>query len=100
MRKSLKARLDKAFQSMINPSGCPVCGMPEEMIMEVFVHCIDDPEDQELFPTPTDCPRCATCNKPSQMVFWEKKKLPEELNEITLAEDLDETESSSEGLNS
>ena len=71
MAKSLKARLDQAYSSLIAQGGCLICGIPEYAVCEIFFRCHDDPEDQEYVSDRKDAQRCPSCNKPDVIVLWD-----------------------------
>lgn len=72
MSKSLKARLDRAYQLLASAQHCPTCGLSlDDWPVEIYVSCIGDPEDQVYLPHPPDYSRCTTCKAPSMLIFWE-----------------------------
>ena len=85
MSKSLRARLDRAYQLLASSDRCHTCGVSlDNWPVEIYVRCIDDPEDLVYLPNPPDYSRCPTCNAPSRIIFWESEDrgIPSEPNDI------------------
>lgn len=85
MAKSLKARLDTAIRKYGHPRDCGSCGIPLDMIMEMYVSCPNDSEEIEMIVDTSDVPRCSECGKPSQLLISELKEPRQEAEVAVLA---------------
>jgi hypothetical protein len=74
MAKSLKTRLDDVYRVVIDPTRCPVCGIPKEMPREMTIIAPDDPVGIKRVPYPSDFTRCPECNKPSKFLVYESEE--------------------------
>ncbi len=79
MSKSLRTRFNRAYQLLASAQSCPTCGLSsDDWPVEIYMVCIDNPDDQTYFPNPPDFSRCPSFNAPSVLVFWkpESREFP------------------------